>query len=322
MKHNFRFYVYFLLSFCLEIKAVEEKSLKFLKRVEVVAPAGSLKFKDFSLLKSVFSSLKLLSWAPEVYWHSASDEDRGAQLLNALTQKKSLWVWCLRGGYGCARIIPMLEAAVRQKKLFSPKVIIGYSDITCLHLWADSQGWKSLHASMPGDWVKPCVKKNNFVLLNDILEQPCGVLEYKNLEPFNQSAKEAVLLKGKIIGGNLTLLVHSIGTSWQLQSQGKIIIIEDLNIQGYQIDRALYHLTQAGVLCGAVAIIFGTFSGNSFDWKKALKRFAKNTKIPVFYWPYFGHDSCNYPIPFGFESRVECVTKKWIWSIPYHFSKS
>ncbi|PPE06909.1 LD-carboxypeptidase [Holospora curviuscula] len=293
---------------------------KSLQEVPIVAPAGSVEAKVFQVLQKNFPQLKKMIWTPPVYWHSASDEDRGARLLKELGTA-SLWVWCLRGGYGSARIIPLLQAALRQKKLFIPKVFIGYSDITCLHLWADKLGWKGLHAVMPGDWVKPFVHRNNFTLLDKVLTKKNGVLHYQGLIPFNTAAKNSYPLKGKIIGGNLTLLVHSIGTAWQLQGKGKIIIIEDLNVEGYQIDRALYHLVQANVLQGAVAVVFGTFSGKNFQWRSALERFAQNTCIPVFYWPYFGHGAFNYPIPLGFESRLKCTMGTWNWSIPYAFCK-
>ncbi|ETZ04511.1 MULTISPECIES: LD-carboxypeptidase [Holospora] len=301
--------------------AEKENSLKALEQALIVAPAGAVEAQTFSILKKKFSQLESLSWAPGVYWHSASDKDRAEQLVKALTKRSSFWVWCLRGGYGCARLIPALWKAVKNDKLIFPKGIIGYSDVTCLHLWADAQGWKGVHGVMPGDWGKPWIQKNNFFLLNEILANSSGVLHYKNLRPFNEAAKSSKLLKGKVIGGNLTLLVHSIGTSWQLKSKGKIIIIEDLNIQGYQIDRALYHLTEAQVLEGAKAIIFGAFYGKNTDWEKAIKRFAEHTEIPVFYWPYFGHGAYNYPIPFGFESQLKYNANQWIWSIPYNFSE-
>ena len=293
---------------------------QWLKEIPIVLPAGPVDAKIFTALKQTFPQLRTVSWTPGVYWHSASDEDRGAQLLKVL-MGKSFWIWCLRGGYGSARLVPVLQEAVGKGRLSIPKIFIGYSDITCLHLWAHAQGWKGLHGVMPVDWEKFWVQRVNFTLLEKILTQKEGVLHYKGMEPLNEAAKNAKPLKGEIIGGNLTLLVHSIGTCWQLKGQHKIIIMEDLNMEGYQIDRALYHLTEANILQGAIAIVFGTFSGKNSRWKNALTRFAQSTSIPVFYWPYFGHGAWNYPIPLGFESRLEHIMGNWHWYIPYSFSK-
>ena len=292
---------------------------QWLKEIPIVSPAGPVDAKVFKALQKTFPQLRNVSWAPGVYWHSASDEDRAIQLLKVLTGD-FFWIWCLRGGYGSARLVPSLREALVKGYLSVPKVFIGYSDITCLHLWAHTQGWKGIHGVMPADWEKPWVQRTNFTLLEKILSQKKGVLHYAGMEPLNEAAKHAKLLKGEIIGGNLTLLIASIGTSWQLKSQQKIIIMEDLNVEGYQIDRSLYHLVEANILQGATALIFGTFSGKNSRWKNALTRFSQRTSIPVFYWPYFGHGVWNYPIPLGFESRLEYTMGHWNWYIPYDFS--
>ena len=292
--------------------------LEVLKSLPIVAPAGGIPQQDYKRLAKVFPTLASRPFKPLVYWHSDSDRGRALEVLQALKSDES-WIWSLRGGYGCARIIPFLEKARRKGWDDSKKIWIGYSDCTCLHLWTFLNGGKTLHASMPKDWLDPSVKRENFARLNRILQNPEGQLTYSGLTPLNDRARDVSSIRGTVIGGNLTLLTNSIGTPWQLKARGNIIIIEDVDMVGYQIDRALYHLTQSNVLEGATAIIFGTFSGNNTNWRRALERFATETKIPVFYWPYFGHGAYNYPIPLGFKSVITAEKDDFVWVIPYRF---
>lgn len=293
-------------------------ALDVLKTVPIIAPAGPVSKADYRRLCEVFPMLGLRPFTAQVYWHSSNDQDRALEVVQSI-KSSSPWVWSLRGGYGCARLIAFLEKAQRKGLYHLGKIWIGYSDCTCLHLWAHRKGGNTLHGSMPKDWIDPVVKRENFTLLNRILQKPRGHLTYSGLTPLNDAAQHVTSLKGIVIGGNLTLLANSIGTVWQLEGEGKIIIIEDVDMQGYQIDRALYHLTESGVLRGAKAIIFGDFSRRSTGWKMALERFAKESPIPVFHWPYFGHGKNNYPIPLGFESTITVQKNDVVWRIPYHF---
>jgi muramoyltetrapeptide carboxypeptidase len=289
-----------------------------LKAIPIIAPAGPVSKTDYGRLCKVFPALRLRPFTAPVYWHSGSDQDRALELVGSV-KHPSPWVWSLRGGYGCARLIPFLEKAHRKGRYDAEKIWIGYSDCTCLHLWAHLKGAKTLHASMPKDWINPLVKRKNFILLNRILQKPQGRLTYSGLTPLNAAGENTTSIQGVVLGGNLTLLANSIGTVWQLKGREKIIIIEDVDMLGYQIDRTLHHLTESGVLEGAKTIIFGEFSGKNTGWKRALERFAQETSVPVFYWPYFGHGPNNYPIPLGFESTITLQNDNVVWVIPYHF---
>lgn len=292
--------------------------LDALKTVPIIAPAGPVSKADYGRLCDAFPMLRLRPFTPPVYWHSSDDQARALEVLRCV-KGSSPWIWSLRGGYGCARLIPFLEKAHRKGRYDTAKIWIGYSDCTCLHLWAHRKGAKALHASMTKDWMNPLVKRENFTLLNRILQKPQGQLTYSGLTPLNGAAHKSTSIQGVVLGGNLTLLANSIGTGWQLEGRGKIIIIEDVDMVGYQIDRTLYHLTQSGVLEGANAVIFGEFSGQNSGWKRAVERFAKEADIPVFHWPYFGHGANNYPIPLGFESTIMLQKDHFVWTIPYHF---
>ena len=293
-------------------------ALEQLKSVPIVAPAGPVSRADYRRLCEVFPMLASRPFTEPVYWHSDDDQARALEILRCVKGASS-WVWSLRGGYGCARLIPFLEKAYRKGLYNTTKIWIGYSDCTCLHLWVHLKGGKTVHGSMPKDWVNPLVKRENFALLNRILQKPQGQLTYSGLTPLNKAARKSAVIQGVVMGGNLTLLANSIGTVWQLEGRGKILIIEDVDMVGYQIDRTLYHLTQSGVLEGARAVIFGDFSGHNTGWQRALERFAKATHVPVFHWPYFGHGRNNYPIPLGFKSTITLQNNEGVWVIPYHF---
>lgn len=99
------------------------------------------------------------------------------------------------------------------------------------------------------------------------------------------------------------------GTSWQLNANGKILLLEDCNERGYKVDRMLFHLYQAGLLKGVKAIIYGDIiGGDEKDGQNhvqyALKEIAKIIKIPMFQTKYFGHGMYNYPFLLDGKSTI------------------
>jgi muramoyltetrapeptide carboxypeptidase len=129
------------------------------------------------------------------------------------------------------------------------------------------------------------------------------------------------MVKGEVIGGNLTLLGNSLGTEWQLDGNNKIIFIEDICSNGYVIDRDLTHLEQSGIFKNAKAILFGKFVGGDQNVEYAIKKFSDSIHLPVFYADFFGHGNSNYPLPFGFPTSIIKQKNEDTFTIKinYHF---
>lgn len=222
-------------------------------------------------------------------------------------------IWCLRGGYGSMRLIPHLLKLKPPKR---PKLLIGFSDITSLHLFFNQQwNWPTLHARTISQMHPDLASTPDRKLLQDIIFGKKTEKTFKRLIPLNQSAREERLIKSTITGGNLRIIQSSLGTSWQVNPKGKILFIEDVAERGYSVDRMLEQMFQAKLIDkGLKAIVFGDFTEglekNGKDLTPvALKRFAERVPYPVFTGLKAGHDAVtNFPVPFN--TPCELLTGK------------
>src|SRR5690606_34603691 len=130
------------------------------------------------------------------------------------------------------------------------------SDITALNIFLVQQWhWATLHASLAIDYLAP----ESIALLKQVLLGEINHLVFTGVEPLNALATQDQLIEGVITGGNLTLVQTSIGTAWQLNTQDKILLLEETNERGYRVDRMLEHLYQTKLFAQAKAVILGDF---------------------------------------------------------------
>lgn len=243
---------------------------------------------DFSLCSFYGSNLKSYS--------KKAKSQRRSDLLKAL-QKNNAIIWCVRGGYGGARFLGDLPL-----KNNSHNVIIGYSDITALlNYTAQLYGWKNIHGAVLRESII-CGKINkNIQIVENYLNNGC-VPKIKDIHPLNNRARKVVHMKCELVGGNLSIVQSSIGTFWQINAKGKILMLEDVGEAPYAVDRNLNHLRQADMLEGCKAIIFGSFIkcvGSEEEIKVVLQEFADSIDIPVFKTDKFGHGTYNIPFVFN-----------------------
>ncbi len=218
-------------------------------------------------------------------YFSGTDEERLNDLQQMLDSKKLKAILCARGGYGISRIIDKLNFKKFRKK---PKWVIGFSDITVLHSHLISN-YKilSLHAPMAAAF-------NNGEFNNPYIQSFKNSLEGKKATyecaggPFNQNG----VTKGELVGGNLTLLAHLIGTPSDIQTKNRILFLEDVGEYLYNIDRMLVQLKRAGKLDKLAGLIIGGFT----DTKDTERPYGKQVYEII-------HEQVKdykYPICFGF----------------------
>ncbi len=197
-------------------------------------------------------------------YFSGTDEERLADFQQLLDDDEVKAVLCARGGYGTGRIIDQVDFKKFKKQ---PKWIIGYSDITVLHSHLYTNYYiSSLHAPMAGAFNEEGYK-NEFVLsLKNALEGKKAKYQCE-VHAFNQKG-EAV---GELVGGNLALLAHLVGTDSDLKTKGKILFIEDVGEYVYNIDRMFYQLKRSGKFSKLSGLIIGGFS----DMKDTERPFGK-----------------------------------------------
>jgi muramoyltetrapeptide carboxypeptidase len=232
---------------------------------------------------------------------AGSDEARLADLHRMFADPMIGAVLCLRGGYGSMRIVDQVDYDLIR---CNPKWLIGYSDITALLVAIYQEtGILTMHGPMLAELPRS-YNSHWWESLWDTLQNPTRYSIYP------KTKKTHCLYPGKaegpIIGGNLTLLTASLGTPFELDTTGHILLIEEVGENPYRIDRMLTQLRLAGKLQAANGIIFGHFTNclspdnkPSIPLSTILAEHMSQASVPAFMGFPFGHSLPNYPIPLG-----------------------
>lgn len=244
--------------------------------------------------------------------YANSDEMRLDHLKNALLAPDSAAVWCLRGGSGATKLLPGLGALPIPAKS-QEKCVIGFSDVTAFHIFlTQAWGWQTVHGPNLGQMAKRECDAQTVQTLKALLFGEQNHVEIPGLVPLNGPAKIAGALSGPLMGGNFSLVQYSVGTSWQLDTRGKIIFLEDVDELPYRTAERLEHLLQAGLWEHAKAIVFFDFSHNKpieevhiglQDF--VLQDFARRVSVPVFRGQGVGHANPNIPLVVGAPATLE-----------------
>lgn len=276
-------------------------------QVDIIAPGYGCPPEMLLAAKVFLESIGLVARVPEVMFGedpfcSHKDEERLRHLYEALANPHSKALWCIRGGYGSARLISGLN------KLPIPqyvKLLIGFSDITALHLFVQQHyGWPTLHAGVLSQFCGRKPEDATVKAINAILYGAEKELLFEALVPLNAAAAEPRAIVATVTGGNLSLIQTSIGTSWQLEGKGKIMVIEEVGERGYRIDRMLTHISQSVLLEEVQAVMIGDITeDDEKDGRRlgdiAVMRFAESCAVPVLRCPGIGHGVLNHPLPLG-----------------------
>jgi muramoyltetrapeptide carboxypeptidase len=208
------------------------------------------------------------------------------------------------------RLLPHLEPAVFQN---TPKALVGYSDITALHLWLMRQAnLRSFHGPTVDDLV-PSLRDPTMASLLTALTVPCPP------KPIGRELARSVVpgrATGRLVGGNLSLVQQTIGTSYQIDLQDAILFVEETRDPMSVVDEHLVHLRAAGLLQGVVGIVFGQLSldrTEEDEFEDFLLDLISDLDVPVIMDFPAGHENPNLTLPFGTE--VEMVaedSRAWI----------
>ena len=190
---------------------------------------------------------------------AGTDEERAADLEWALTEPGIDMVHTLCGGYGTARLHDRIDWSA----LGEPRIVCGYSDITALHLalaahadWVSFYGPNFLRFTrQKGEWE--LTKETEEWFHRAFRPEPLGRVFEDPENPYVLTVREGAA-EAPLVGGNLTLLCASIGTPYEVQTDGCVVMVEDLNTEPYLVDTALNHLVRAGKLDNAAGFVFGT----------------------------------------------------------------
>lgn len=193
---------------------------------------------------------------------SGRDEDRALDLEKMFLDKDVDAIMCVRGGYGCARILDLIDFTIIRD---NPKIFIGFSDITALHIAINQIcDLVTYHGIMAAS-----IKKWDYFTYSSLI----NALNFKDELILKNPCNEKVIsiydgiCEGKLIGGNLSLIVSTLGTKYEIDTKDKILFIEEIGEFTYKIDRMLNHLQMAGKFKDCKGIIFGEFTdcNKAFD---------------------------------------------------------
>lgn len=276
--------------------------------VELVAPAARCSDELLFKLKSLLELWGLKCILPDDIFGkdllcANSDEARFNFFKNAIEREETKAIICARGGYGSMRIIPQL---LHLKKPKTPKLFVGMSDITALHLFLMQQWhWPVLHAGLALDkFSEESIAAVKSVMFGEVKNVNFAGKALNNVTPQNN------IIESELTGGNLCLVQSGLGTSWQIETKNKIIFLEEVNERGYRVDRMFEQLRQAHVFRDAKAIVFGDFmEGKEPDGSNlvtpVLERFALTCDIPVIKIEGVGHGRTSLPLPMGTPTKIE-----------------
>ena len=243
-------------------------------------------------------------------YFSGTDEQRLAEFQEMLDDDSIQAILCARGGYGMGRIIEKINFKRFKKQ---PKWIIGYSDITILHshLYSNYR-ISSMHAPMAAAFNDEGFKNEYVGSLRLALE---GKKARYSATPHDYNRKGEGI--GELVGGNLALLAHAVGTSSDIKTKGRILFIEDIGEYLYNVDRMFYQLKRSGKLDRLAGLVIGRFT----DMKDTDRPFGmpvydiiweliKEYDYPVCFEFPVSHSNENYALKVGVEYKLKVSKNK------------
>jgi muramoyltetrapeptide carboxypeptidase len=217
------------------------------------------------------------------------------------------------GGYGAVRMLPHLEPEVFR---LNPKVFVGYSDITALHLWLNRRaGLRTFHGPTVDDLV-PSLRDPTFASLVAAMTTPCPATRLGR--GVTRAVRQGRTI-GRLVGGNLSLVQQSIGTPYEVPVDDAILFLEETKDPMSVVDERLLHLRASGLLPRVRGIVFGHLSldrSEEDEFEDFVLDLVSDLDVPVLMDFPAGHEIPNLTLPLGTE--VELVVEEESGWIQYH----
>lgn len=269
--------------------------------------------KSFAFLEQLGLKWKLGQHVNNVNGYLAgTDEERLRDLHELFADPEVKGIFCAGGGFGSARYTDKIDLQLMKE---NPKVFWGFSDITFLHT---AMGLYSDIVTFHGPMLASCVGKESFHELSakmfQQLFEPMELHYTEDISPLETIT--GGVATAELVGGNLSLLASGIGTKFEVDTKGKLLLIEDVGEEPYRVDGMLNQLRMAGKLKEAAGVVVGDFS--KADAKKhkvsqtlddVLNHYLADLGKPVVKGFKIGHCEPHFAIPLGVEAKLDADNK-------------
>ena len=273
-------------------------------RVAVIAPASAFDRASFEAGLAVINDRYRTEYDPGVFerhrYLAGDDARRLRELTAALADPDIRAVFCARGGYGATRLLARLAA---EGPPAPPKLLVGFSDITALHLWLQSHGRISVHGPVLTQLAR---------LPAESRERLFALLESAHPPPPLRGTLTHVggVAEGPLLGGNLSVFTRLLGTPFMPALDGAVLLLEDQGERPYRLDRMWTHLELAGVFSRVRGIALGSFTGceekdASYTSTEVLRELALATGLPCAGGFPVGHGDVNEPVALGARAHLD-----------------
>ncbi len=290
-------------------------ALSWNSRIGLVAPASPIYSEEqfnemITTLTDLGFNLKLGKHVQDQRGYLAgTDQERADDLMDMFKDEYIDAILCIRGGWGCNRMIDLLDYEVIKN---NPKPLIGFSDITSLHNAILSKtGLITFHGPVgKSDWND--FTKNSFEQI--LIKKEKGTYKLpENEDAFTIRSGKA---EGVLLGGNLSVLVAMIGSDYLPDFTDSILFLEDVGEDVYRLDRMITQLKLAGILDKISGFIFGKCTNcdagsNSLTLNEMFDDHIKPLGIPAFYGAMISHESKNVTIPVGLRASMDADSKEF-----------
>lgn len=292
--------------------------------VGLIAPA--MFSDDLAEVDQIKKTISAMGLVPKVGQHvtarygylAGTDRQRADDLNEMYADDSVRAVFAVHGGWGSARILPYLDWKLIRA---NPKLLIGSSDITALHLaFAAKAGFPTIHGPNAAySWQE--ISWNSFWRLAFQGELPTfsnpavGQLDDAVPERWRVTTIRPGTAAGKLLGGNLSVLTTLVGTPWLPDFGGAILFLEDTGEAEYRIDRMMTQLAQAGILAKVAGVVFGQCTRCSaavsdyvgFTVPEILRQHLEPLDVPAFSGANIGHVSNQFSLPVGIQVKIDAA---------------
>lgn len=278
-------------------------------RVRLIAPAGPFARDRMASGVAVLEALGLVPLVSEGAFTrdgflAGSDTRRAEELTRALEEKESRAVWCIRGGYGTARLLPSLDLP---RLRASRKLFVGFSDVTALLVQlARTDGFVAIHGPVVIQLAR--VQRSDLRWLRRLLLAPAAPLSVplgrvRTLVPGTA--------EGRLMAGNLSILASLAGTPFAPDLSGALLCLEDVGEEAYRLDRLLWQVVSAGLLGQCRGIVIGELTdctpqgAGRYSARRVMERAVSALGLPAVSGAAFGHGRRNVALPLGVRARLD-----------------